>query len=149
MGVRTREEIRARLAAVRDLDPFGFALSDFGIYLPEEVAKGIADKAEEPPEAEEMLKQAREYLPFAFDKAVNHRGLSAMRSVLHLMNWAWLGGRDDLVAFADDDDDYPRYGVPVLIKFATELGVPLPDEIASWPGGGREPCRPGCEGCNT
>ncbi len=69
---------------------------------------------------------ARQYLEFAIDKIVDHRGNSASRSVEKLAELAWLLGRDDL-ASAIDDADYPMYGAPKVKTFADGLGWPFTD----------------------
>jgi hypothetical protein len=135
---RTHEEIKARFEYMKTIDLLNWATDDLRVYLPEEFAAGYASEALPSPTTEEMLEKIRKYLPFAFDKAANHRGLSAERSVHHLANWAWLAGRDDLCAFALDEVNYPYYGIPILKKFAAELGVEVPPAIAAWQDGG--PC---------
>jgi hypothetical protein len=143
--MRTIEEVRARFnnQARCNEDVFGFGSEVLGVFLPEVLGEGAAP---DPFTEEHVLKEARSYLAFAFDKAINHRGLSAGRSVIKMREYAWILGMDDAVAFADDDANYAQYGVPVLKRMAASLNVEIPREIAEWVDGG--PCRPGCgEGC--
>lgn len=70
---------------------------------------------------------ARNYLDFAIEKAINHRGLSAERSVAKLREFAWLLGRDDVVA-AMGAAEYPQYGVPQVKAFADGMGWPFKAE---------------------
>lgn len=151
---RTVEEIRAQFEVLKNQDPLGMTHGDLVVYLPEAWTNGtISDEykkdhqLEAPPTPEAALAMAREYLGFAFEKAINHRGLSANRSVNHLINWAFLARRDDLYEFAVNEDNYRCYGVPILKHFAGELGFPIPPEAEAWQDG--EPCQPGCQsGCN-
>jgi len=144
--MRTKEEIRERVGVMQATDPFGFGTADLRVYLPEELVEGAT--ADEPPTPEQMRTEIAKYLPFAFGKALDHRGLSASRSVQHLRAWLWLGGYDGLLRFAEDEANYPNYGVPILKRVATELGLPVPDDIRDWPDGG--PCDPDCAwGCWT
>ena len=145
--MRTREEIRDRLKYLKQTDFFGMTLEDLQIYLPEEFAEGAQDSAKEPPSLNEVIKLIVEYLPFAFEKAINHRGLSTSRSIQHLVNWAWLACRNDLREFAEADEHYKMYGVPILKLFAQEFGVLMPPDIRDWQDG--KSCQPDCqEGCS-
>lgn len=142
--MRTVEEIRARLEVAREADFFGVALNDLAMYLPEHIPQNLT--LEPPPTMEQAKQLIAEYLPFAFEKAEDHRSLSAMRSVLHIINWAWLGEMPNLLAFAESEDNYTNYGVPILKRAALEVGVPLPTFIEFWIDG--EPCTHSCDqGC--
>ena len=145
---RTTEEIKTRLEEMKKVDMFGFSLGDLMLYLPELLDEEDKKNAETtPPTEEKIIAEIVKYLPFAFDKALGHRGLSANRSVMHLANWAWFLRRDDLLAFADSSDNYRNYGVPILKKFAMEFGVAMPPRIENWKDG--EACTAGCDnGCN-
>lgn len=147
--VRTMEEVRARYAdATRySRDVLGFGSEVLGVHLPEGWKPGHEDKHKEHPLTEEYLrKAAKSYLDFAFEKAMDHRGISASRSVMKLREWMWLLGLDEVVAFCDDDNNYTNYGVPILKRVAAALEVPLPDMIAAWEDGSA--CTPDCqEGC--
>lgn len=157
--MRTPEEILLRIAALKDDDFFGFESNDLIGYLKFEHArswlKEDADGAKwdeqyKPPTEENLKKEIKEYLPFAMEKAENHRGLSAGRSVAHLRSWFWLLGDDEMSAFIDDEDNYTYYGAPILKKTAEKLGISFPDTggLANMAKG--EECRPGCsEGCNS
>lgn len=68
--------------------------------------------------------RARGYLAFAITKALDHRGLSAGRSVQKLEMYAWLMGKDDVVT-AMDEAGYTNYGVPKLKAFAEGMGYPF------------------------
>jgi len=139
MAVKTLDEVRNRynqkLADGKFLD---FSTEVLGVYLVEGQEKLLNEKFV----TEELLS----YLNFAFGKAIEHRGISASRSVQKLTEWAWILGLDDLVEFAQDDSNYPNYGVPVLKKFAQHFNVIPPEEIVRWPDG--EPCGSSCtQGC--
>lgn len=90
------------------------------------------------------------YLEFAFGKALDHRGISAGRSVDKLTEYAWLQGRDDVVS-AMTHADYAMYGVPKLLVYAQAFGLPVPDDEALRRMGRGEICDPeGCDaGCGT
>jgi hypothetical protein len=149
--IRTLEEVRARYADPdrQHRDMLGFGSEVLGVHLPEGWQAGHEDNHKQHPLTEAyLLKAARDYLNFAFDKAIDHRGISASRSVTKLREWLWLLGFDEIVAFCDDGRNYTNYGVPILKRVAAALDVPLPNEIAAWPDGA--PCTPHCaSGCGA
>ena len=127
MTARTQDEILARFQAADDF--FGFAREVLVEAMTAETmlrfkpGATLGDNwAVSTPD--ELETAARDYLTFAIDKAVNHRGLSAERSVTKLREFAWLLGRDDVVA-AMDAADYPQYGTPKLRAFADGMGWPF------------------------
>lgn len=118
--MRTTEEILARIAAVKDDDWMGTQTSDLLMFLPYEAAKPfLADGW-----GQEKFEQAqrsgggtpkeriRDYLSFAWDKANNCRGLSAGRSLEHIMTWLWLAGYENADA---EFSDYSHYGKKQLV----------------------------------
>lgn len=89
--MRTQEQIKERIEAVKDQDFFGAEHGDLIDFLDFDHAKaflkeGVTSEEWKPkPLTEESIKhEAKEYLPFAWEKANNCRGLSANRSVDHL-----------------------------------------------------------------
>lgn len=73
---------------------------------------------------ENILAQLKSDLDFAFEKALNKRGLSssAMRAVIKM--WMWIL-EDDLQN--DPSDNYAMYGLPLLKAVAIKYN--LPNEI--------------------
>ena len=122
--MRTDQEIIDRINARKEADFFGFELTDLLIRLPFELAKPFLNpdvKGEDwkvqPRDRDSVLKEMLEYMPFAWDKANNCRGLSAVRSMCHYMAWVWLAG-DDL----GDLTDYQYYGKDNLVKICDHYG---------------------------
>lgn len=70
---------------------------------------------------ENVIESLRNDLHFAFEKALDQRGISAscMYSVVKM--WLWV--LDDPLA---DDDEYAQYGLPLLKKVAVKYGLPNP-----------------------
>ena len=64
-----------------------------------------------------------DYLPFAWDKALDERGLSADRSIRHFAAWAWLID-DELYKKIEDmyENNYGPYGIPILKYIGEKLG---------------------------
>jgi hypothetical protein len=153
--MRTNEEILARIEELKPHDFFGFQTQDLVGALDYEQAKpflkdGVTaaewDRDKMPRDREAVLAFIRDYLPFAVEKATNHRGLSANRSIYHLRAWVWLLGDEDYRAI--DWEKFRNYGAPVILQVAKrfEVMIPIgPDLIAMAEG---RPCKPGCQsGC--
>lgn len=126
--VRNHEEIVARLNTIKSADYFGFQSSDLLGYLPWEKARAfLRSDANEGewraafPLSSPPLKEALGYLPFAWEKANNCRGLSAARSLEHMKAWLWLAGYDALL-LDEVFDDYNWYGKPQLVFTSTLVG---------------------------
>jgi len=122
---RTAEEILARYKK-RNL--FWFECDHYLYRLPFELVKpylkdGITKEQwkgmSKPATHEAILEEMKEYLPFAFTKAYNEKGLSARRSIEHYIAWIWLlndGFSDEIED--DYENNYHSYGLPILIKIA-------------------------------
>jgi len=153
--MRTDAEIVARIHARKAEDVFGFETGDLLGVLPFSSAREffkLEAKAENwtPDERtrEGVVKTMREYMEFAWGKALDHRGISAGRSVSHLRAWVWLLGDEDYAAIPWDD--YPQYGAPVLKAVCDRFGFPMPDDKSALSMAAGHPCRLGCEeGCGT
>lgn len=61
-----------------------------------------------------------DYMPFAWQKANDCRGLSAMRTMQHYQAWLWLDGNDEL---SETLSDYEYYGKDHLVKICEYLGL--------------------------
>lgn len=102
----------------------------------------------QPISPERVLADVQEYMKFAWDKALDHRGLSASRSVSKMTAWMWMLGDDELVELCSDDSAYPQYGAPILRAISEKYGCEIPqsDFLARMAQG--LPCESGCDmGC--
>ncbi|MES2942967.1 MAG: hypothetical protein V4772_08890 [Pseudomonadota bacterium] len=121
--MKTTEEIKARIAAIADDDWMGTQQSDLIHYLPFDEAKnylkdGVTVEQWDGRTITPPLDAVKDYLPFAWGKANDCRGLSASRSLDHLKAWLWLAGFDSIVA--EHFQDYDYYGKFQLV-LASEL----------------------------
>lgn len=130
--MRSDEEIvqRLREVASNGRDWMGVEQGDLVMRLPFEAAKpflketataeswGKAKPRDETGIKAEML----DYMPFAWDKANNRRGLSADRSISHMNAWLWLMGWDAAAKQMEDDDLYNCYGKPQLRAICEAFG---------------------------
>ena len=127
--MRTQEEIVARIEQRKDKDPLGFELpyylSRLGYehakpYLKPETTKEEWDEVQEG--FENIRQEMIDYMPFAWEKANNKRGISASRSIHHYIAWLWLEGEwpDDEI---DALENYSYYGKDELRKICEYLGL--------------------------
>lgn len=149
---RTQEEILARIEAVKAEDWMGFHAEVLIDALDYEHAKpflkdGVTAEEWEP--ARSGRSTAAGYLEFAIGKIQAHRGISASRSVDKLTEYAWLAGRDDVVA-AMGAARYEQYGAPKVKAFALGMGLPWPDDPELERMANGLPCEDGCpSGCGS
>jgi hypothetical protein len=117
---RTPGDILARIDALASggEDYFGFQGSDLIEFLPfqdaERFLKPEVTEAEwnlKTPDEDTVKALILDYMPFAWGKANDCRGLSASRSIEHMKTWLWLLG-DDLGEKLSDI--YQFYGKPCL-----------------------------------
>lgn len=73
-----------------------------------------------------VVEKMREYMSFAWDKAENHRGISASRSVDKMHAWTWLIGEDNQINW----DNYQNYGCPILKQICEKYGFNIPKSEA-------------------
>lgn len=151
---RSQEEIVARIKgyqAAPMADFFGFRTEVLiaALHKPHarQFLKEGAKILEDWPDPEDAQERAAGYLEFAIEKIRNHRGVSAVRSVQKLGEYAWLLRRDDVVD-SMEAAPYENYGAPQVKCFALMLGLRWPGDEALNRMAHGEPCRPGCEeGC--
>lgn len=156
--MRTVNEITARIHEIAGTDIFGFETPDLIGALPFSTARPwlkdtVTADSWTPVHAtdEQVIAAMREYMSFAWQKATDHRGLSANRSIAHFRAWLWLLADTELVAFIDSDDHYAPYGAPILKRICEkyQFAMPVDDAAAMNMASGR-PCRDGCnEGCGA
>lgn len=154
--VRSDAEILARYEAIKGEDFLGFRAEALLPALSAEAAQGSGLFKEgvdwsdwKPVTHEEVAEQLRSYMEFAWGKVRDHRGISAGRSIEKITEWAWLLGRDDVMA-AMDGADYAQYGAPKLAAACRLLDLPIPEgeDLANMIAG--QPCERGCDmGCGT
>jgi len=129
--MRTQQEIVEKINSVKNRDFLCAMASDLIGYLDYEHAKEYLKPevtAEEwnytPPATEEefrkqVLKGMEEYMPFAWDKANDCRGISAGRSMQHYMMWVWLLGDESVFG---DLEQYEYYGKDNLVRICEHYG---------------------------
>ena len=121
---RTTDEIIARIKEI-DANP-NISLSRMELlwYLPHDLAKQFLltefSKWEvQPKNRDAIISQVHDYMPFAWDKANECKGLSAWRSMEHMSAWLWMLGED---LAAEDIEEYDFYGKPQLAAICEHFG---------------------------
>lgn len=124
--MRTDEEIVARAKAIAAHDWMGTQGVDLIQRLPLEKARPLlkddADIKEWtvlPRDEATVKNEMLNYMPFAWDKANNRRGISASRSLEHMSVWLWLLGHDEA---AEAVLEYDHYGKPWLRAICEAFG---------------------------
>lgn len=125
--MRTPEEIVAFYETKKSDDWLGVMGSDILIYVPKPLVTPYLKSPDVEWDAqlltdETILDTMRDYMPFAIGKAEDERGISAGRSIQHFQAWLFLIGDDEMLAFAEDDDNYDPYGKPILRAIAAKYG---------------------------
>lgn len=134
--MKSVEKIKGKINAGFANDVFGIAFNDLVEALPFADAKEylkdeflMKDSAEAEWESsriktdDDVKARMLDYLPFAWEKAEDQRGLSADRSIRHFAAWAWLID-DEFYEKIEDmyDNSYFPYGEPILEYISKKLG---------------------------
>lgn len=133
--MRTEQEIYEYYKQNRENDMMGFSAEVLLPYLSPDLVKEflkpdadlskwvqleLSEKA--------ILEEMKNYMEFAWTKVINHRGISASRSVEKMSMWLFILGDDVMVEFCQDDKNYMNYGAPVLKKICEKYTFPIPDD---------------------
>lgn len=143
LQLRTQEEIATRFAQLQNSkEMFDFrseilvnyvTFENVKLYLEEEYLKEVeaGTKSFEEPitDIEKCANDFLDYMKFAWGKAEDERGLSAMRSIQKLDMWLWIMSRDDLCKIITDDNLYNPYGAPALIEVCNQMGIEVPKSL--------------------
>ena len=134
--MKSAEKIKGKINAGFANDVFGLAFNDLVEALPFADAKGylkdeflMKDSAEAEWESsriktdDDVKARMLDYLPFAWEKAEDQRGLSADRSIRHFAAWAWLIDNEFYEKIEDMyNNNYFPYGEPILAYISEKLG---------------------------
>jgi len=125
--MRTQEEIVKRIGEREKNDMFGWEVHEYLPYLDYGHAKPfLKDGVKEEDWGREKRTPAEKikgYMSFAWDKANNCRGISAGRSLMHIVAWLWLDGQDEFLKEWHNLEDYEYYGKPQLIAICELYGI--------------------------
>lgn len=149
--MRTQEEILERINTSTSM--FGWDVEVLAMYLGFDAAESIRrpeitreawENDQHSQERENVLEDFADYMQFAIGKAIDHRGISASRSIEKLQTWQWLLGDEP-----HPDEPYRNYGAPILKAVCEQYGFPVPDDERFLRMADGERCRDDCmEGCS-
>jgi len=153
--MKTKKEIIERYRKIKQDDLFGFTAEILLSRLSFDEAKEFLTedaKAEnwkaEPFDEQTVLAEMKSYMEFAWSKVIDHRGLSASRSIEKMRAWLWLMGDDELLEYADVDENYAQYGAPILMKICEKYGLDIPQDESVKRMSQGLPCMENCDmGC--
>jgi len=153
--MRTNQEILDHYRKIEDEDFFGYAAAILLCRLPFEAAREflIADAKSENWKTEQadeqtILSEMKSYMKFAWRKVIDHRGVSALRSVEKMKAWLWLMGDDELLYSVNTDENYTQYGAPILMRICEKYGFEIPQNNAIKRMSQGLPCYEDCDmGC--
>jgi len=127
--IRTQKEIEDKYLQEKD-EIFSFATDllyylswdTVKKYIKEEYVKEVESGEKKWEQLTNPIGEIVNYIPFAWDKANNCRGLSAQRSINHFMNWFWLIDKDFYIKLKNSyDNAYCYYGKPQLVSICNHL----------------------------
>lgn len=127
--MRTQQEILERIKSLQEDESnlLDFQRQDLVASLDYKNAKPFLKKDSTTTKKEwekiklvDFRKKMIDYMDFAWEKANNCRGLSAVRSLEHYISWLWLDGDDELHLTLNE---YKHYGKDHLRKICEYLGL--------------------------
>jgi len=94
-----------------------------------------------------VLAEMKDYMRFAWGKALDHRGISASRSVQKFTTWLRMLGEESCISGVP----YENYGAPILMAISKKFRFYVPKDPAAERMSQGLTCRPdGCEeGCGV
>jgi hypothetical protein len=125
---RTIKEIKKYIKLHRK-DFFLWKSEDAVFFLPfeeakeffkEDYIKKVESGEEEYKQLTDPVKEIKGYMPFAWNKANNCRGISALRSISHMSCYLWLDGQDKL---SKEIEEYTYYGKPQLVQICNLYNI--------------------------
>lgn len=129
---RTQEEILEKIKTLENTgeDFLGFQRGDLINFLDYELAKPYLKEGVTKEEWDEVkdtdkdpVDVIKDYMEFAWMKANDCRGISAMRSLHHMKIWLWLAGEDEFLQEWDGFESYEYYGKPQLIAICEKYDI--------------------------
>ena len=135
---RTQAEILARIEDIKKENSIfrvQFAISNLleflwfkhaKKYLKDSITKEKWDKSR----AYDPIKKIKDYMPFAWMKAMDERGLSAKRNIIHMREWLWLAGDNETLELLEGGL-YGYYGTAALTAICKKYEIPMEDSYGS------------------
>lgn len=131
LTTRTQDQIVDRIEARTSSDHLGFEVNEYLPYLDFQHARKYLNEgttearwAEAKGDYVEPRQKMIDYMAFAFQKAHGERGISANRSIQHMIAWGWLVSDEiGLEIQRLYDQEYDNYGLAILRNICDILGI--------------------------
>lgn len=136
---RSQEEIVERIKDIQengDMLTKQFSFNDLVMFLDYDHAREFLkegttredwEQGDLPLPKNDPIQEIKDYMPFAWMKAMDERGISANRSVIHMTQWLWLAGDEELYEMLDGGL-YGYYGTVALKKVCEKYDIPMEDK---------------------
>jgi hypothetical protein len=125
--MRTQDEIIKRFKEVEKEDFLGFRREILCEEMTVESARKVLGKQIDDGDLfspskndEEIISRMKEYMEFAIEKAEDHRGLSASRSIMKMTEYLWLLKDDENLT---EVMQYKNYGAPILRRICDKYNL--------------------------
>lgn len=129
--MRTQDEIVKRIETRKGSDPLCFEVNEYIDYLDFDhvqpfLKEGVTEQdwQEATTKVNAPIERVHDYMPFAWGKANDERGISANRSIMHCLAWLWLAEEDEFLAQVERqyNVNYHFYGKPILEMICEHFG---------------------------
>lgn len=133
LKIQPQENIVEKYRSALPTDFLGFECGEYFLYMDfthaqefmKEEARNAdgaeADWNDHTRSVDEALEKMKDYMPFAWGKAKNFRGISSDRSIRHYVAWSWLIG-DEAFSTRIDNTNYEFYGKDILVMICEHYG---------------------------
>lgn len=121
--MRTLDDVKARLEETKkDFEEHVMVQTAGGfhplmVFVPECYKEGFEHECPEITH-ENVVKEMKEYIDFAYKKAETERGISASRTMWKFGHWLWILEDDEI-----DCHNYTCYGIPQLNAISEKYGL--------------------------
>ncbi|MBF0422702.1 MAG: hypothetical protein HQL73_06895 [Magnetococcales bacterium] len=135
--MKTDEDILLRIMELEETDLFKWESNLLITFLPLRLAQPLLEERglrysdhwiDQDRSYGALREKVSGFMETALEVAIGHRGTKAQRSIDYLHAWIWLMEDEEMLAFMDDGDHFPQYGVPILREICRRYDLPWPSD---------------------
>ena len=136
---------------------FGHDIDVYLHYLPYKYAKEfligeddsiVWDSNVIKPVEKNIFHPMRKYMDLVWSDIIAHNHRAVDEGVDHFIGWLWLLDNTELIEFALDENNYSKYGAPILAKICRTYNFLIQDGVLIQRMIKNKPCQPDCaQGC--